>query len=142
MIADAVHELSADLDVHEGDDLHALILDWVRDFVRLFADPVFGRILPSVLGELQRNPAFAQLYAERVVRPRYNTLVSVLTQAIERGELRQDVNVEQVADLVSGAPFVRLLPVGLPPVTEGYAEELLDTIWRGIAPSAAGDGGP
>jgi AcrR family transcriptional regulator len=135
LIADALYELSADLDVHEGDDVSALMLDWIRDFVRLFADPVFGQILPSVLGELRRNPVFAEVYAQRVVRPRYDALLALLTEAVERGELRRDLNVEQVADLLSGAPFVRLLPVGLPPVTEGYAEELLDTIWRGIAPA-------
>jgi hypothetical protein len=71
---------------------------------------------------------------ERAVPPRYDVLVLLLTQAVESGELRRDVDVEQVADLLAGAPFVRLLPVGLPPVTENYAEELLETIWRGIAP--------
>jgi AcrR family transcriptional regulator len=136
LFADALHELTADLDVHEGDDLYALLLDWVRDFARIFADPLFGRILPGVLGELQRSPDFARVYVDRVVRPRREALEEVLTAAIERGELRSGVDVDQVSDLLAGAPFVRLLPLGLPPVTEDYAEELLDTIWRGIKPAA------
>jgi AcrR family transcriptional regulator len=134
LIADALHELTAELDVHEADDLYGLLLDWIRDFARVFADPTFGRILPAVLGELQRNPVFARVYSERVVRPRYDALVELLEQARDRGELRPDVDVEQAADLIAGPPFVRLLPVGLPPLTERYAEELLETIWRGIAP--------
>jgi AcrR family transcriptional regulator len=134
LIADAIRELSADLDEHQGDNVYELLLDWIHDFARLFADPLFGRIFPAVLGELQRNPTFARVYTERVVHPRYDVLVLLLTQAVESGELRRDVDVEQVADLLAGAPFVRLLPVGLPPVTENYAEELLETIWRGIAP--------
>jgi hypothetical protein len=112
------------------------LLDWVRDFARIFADPLFGRILPGVLGELQRSPDFARVYVDRVVRPRREALEEVLTAAIERGELRSGVDVDQVSDLLAGAPFVRLLPLGLPPVTEDYAEELLDTIWRGIKPAA------
>jgi AcrR family transcriptional regulator len=132
LFADALHELTADLDVHEGDDLYALLLDWIRDFARIFADPLFGRILPGVLGELQRNPDFARVYVDRVVRPRREALDQVLTAAIERGDLRRGVDVDQISDLLAGAPFVRLLPLGLPPVTEDYAEELLDTIWRGI----------
>jgi AcrR family transcriptional regulator len=136
LFADALHELTADLDVHEGDDLYSLLLDWVRDFARIFADPLFGRILPGVLGEFQRNPDFARVYADRVVRPRREALDDVLTAAIDRGELRRGVDVDQVSDLLAGAPFVRLLPLGLPPVTEDYAEELLDTIWRGIKPAA------
>jgi AcrR family transcriptional regulator len=140
LIADALHELTAELDVHEGDDLYGLLLDWIQDFARVFADPLFGRILPAVLGELQQNPDFAQVYSERVVRPRYDALTELLRQALERGELRRDVDVEQIADLLAGPPFVRMLPVGLPPVTDHYAEELLETIWRGIAPEPVAGG--
>jgi AcrR family transcriptional regulator len=140
LIADALHELTAELDVHEGEDLYGLLLDWIQDFARVFADPLFGRIFPAVLGELQQNPDFARVYSERVVRPRYDTLLQLLRQALERGELRRDADVEQIADLLAGPPFVRMLPVGLPPVTDHYAEELLETIWRGIAPEPATGG--
>jgi hypothetical protein len=33
-----------------------------------------------------------------------------------------------VADLLAGPSFLRLLPPGLPPINERYAEELLATI--------------
>jgi AcrR family transcriptional regulator len=135
LIADALRELTSELDVHEGDDIKALLLDWIRDFVGVFVDPLFGRILPAVLGELQSNPEFARVYWERVVRPRYDALIELLERAVQHGELRADADVEQIADLLAGPPFVRLLPFGLPPVTERYAEELLDTIWGGIAPA-------
>ena len=134
LIADALHELTSDLDVDDAGDLHSRLLERIRDLVRVFSDPLFGSILPVVLGELQRNPAFARVYAERVVQPRRQALVDLLTEARERGELRGDADVEHVADLLGGPPFLRLLPLGLPPVGERYAEELLDTIWSGIAP--------
>jgi AcrR family transcriptional regulator len=134
LIADALHELTSDLDVDDAGDIHSRLLERIRDFVRLFSDPLFGRILPGVLGELQRNPTFARVYVERVVQPRRRALVDLLTEARERGELRADADVEHVADLLGGPPFLRLLPLGLPPVGERYAEELLDTIWGGIAP--------
>ncbi|HEX2433020.1 MAG TPA: TetR/AcrR family transcriptional regulator [Gaiellaceae bacterium] len=135
LIADAIRELGADLDMHEADDLYTTLLEWIRDFTRLFSDPLFGRILPAVLGELQRNPSFAAAYADRVVRPRREALLELLEQAVERGQLRRNADLDQIVDLLAGAPFVRLLPVGLPPVTERYAEELLETIWYGIGPS-------
>ena len=135
LIADALHELTANLDVFEATgDLRSRLLERVRDLVRVFSDPLFGRILPVVLGELQRNPTFARVYAERVVHPRRRALVDLLTDARDRGELRGDVDVEHVADLLGGPPFLRLLPRGLPPVGDRYAEELLETIWDGIAP--------
>ena len=104
--------------------------------MRVFGDPLYGRILPAVLGEVQANPVFAQMYAERVVRPRYEALVGILRRAAERGALRRDTDVEQIADLLAAPPFVRVLRIGLPPITEHYAEDLLETIWRGVSPEA------
>ena len=136
LIADALRELTAERDVPGGDaDLYEVLLAWIRDYARVLADPVFGRILPGVLGELQRSPAFAQVYADRVVRPRRQALLSLLTRARERGEIRPGAEIEHVADLLAGPPFLRLLPLGLPRLTERYAEELLETIWRGIGPT-------
>jgi AcrR family transcriptional regulator len=134
LIVDALHDLTEDLDFQEGDELYPLLLEWIRDFVRVFADPLFGRIVPVVLGELQRNPEFARVYAERVVQPRRDALLALLRSAVERGELRRDADVEQIGDLIAGPPFIRLLPFGLPPVGDGYADALLETIWRGAAP--------
>lgn len=134
LIADALQKLVVEVDLHDGEDIHALLLDRIRDFVRVFGDPLYGRILPAVLGELQANPVFARMYAERVVQPRYEALVGILRRAAERGALRRDADVEQIADLLAAPPFVRVLRVGLPPISEHYAEDLLETIWRGIAP--------
>jgi hypothetical protein len=51
--------------------------------------------------------------------------------------LRPDADVELVADLLGGALLLRRLPLGLPAAGQRYAEELLETIWRGIAPQPA-----
>jgi AcrR family transcriptional regulator len=134
LIADALRQLTAQLEVRTRGDLRTLLLEAIRDFARVFAAPLFGRILPGVLGELETNPAFARVYAERVVHPRRDALGDLLTAARERGELRPGVEVDQIVDLLVGAPFLRLLPLGLPPTSDDYAERLLDTIWLGIAP--------
>jgi AcrR family transcriptional regulator len=136
LIVDALQELVVDLDFQEDGHVYALLLDWIRDFVRVFGDPLYGRILPVVLGELQQNPDFARIYSEQIVQPRYDALLEFLRAAVERGELHPDADPEQIVDLLAAPPFVRALPVGLPPVSERYAEELLETIWRGIAPPA------
>ena len=67
LIADAIRELSAELDVEEEGDVRTLLLERLNEFAHVFADPRLGRILPGRLGELERNPAFAAVYAERTV---------------------------------------------------------------------------
>jgi AcrR family transcriptional regulator len=141
LIADAIGDLTAELDVDEGDDLYSRLLERIRDFVHVFADPLLGRILPGLLGELQRNPEFALVYAERVVRPRHAAIIELLQRARDRGELRGGADPELIADLLVGPPLLRLVfPFGLPDVPARYAEELLGTIWAGIAPGKPSDG--
>jgi AcrR family transcriptional regulator len=118
LIADALRELTADFDLWGADDLYSLLLNWLRDFARTFSHPLYGRLLPGVVGEIQRNPVFADVYADRVVRPRRQALLDRLVEARDRGELL----------------VLRLMPLGLPPLSETYVEELLETIWHGIAP--------
>ena len=134
LIADALRELTTDVDFSGEDDLHTLLRSWVREIARTFSDPLLGRLLAGVLGELQRNPMFADVYADRVFRPRRRALVDHLRLARERGELRADVDVEHVADVLVGPLLFRALPLGLSPLSESDAEALLETVWRGIAP--------
>jgi AcrR family transcriptional regulator len=137
LVADAIHDLSAELDVLEGeDDLHAVLLHHIRDCGRLFADPFVGRLLAGLLGELHRNPEFAAAWADRVVRPRREAIAELLRDALARGELRKGSDPDLIADLLVGPPFVRMLfPFGLADVSKRYAEVLLQTIWHGIAPA-------
>jgi AcrR family transcriptional regulator len=136
LIADALLELTAELDVkHEGTDLYALLLGVVRDVTDAFADSRLTRILPGLLGETQRNPAFAAAYVDRVVRPRRQAIVRLLNEALDRGELRRGSDPDQIADLLIAPAFMRALhPLGLPQLPDRYVESLLETVWRGIAP--------
>jgi len=136
LIVEALEELIADLDIRDREeDVYSLLLDWIRDFARTFGDPLYGRILPVVLGELQRNPAFAEAYAERVVRPRRQAIIELLERAIDDGELRADTRPDEIADLLIGPLLLRhLFAVGLPRRPRRYPEQLVETIWAGIAP--------
>ncbi|MGH3040169.1 MAG: TetR-like C-terminal domain-containing protein [Gaiellaceae bacterium] len=135
MIADAIRELSAELDIPEEGDVRSLLRHRLADFAHVFAHPLLGRILPGLLGELQRNPGFAAVYAERVVRPRHQEMVELIRGARERGELRSDVDPDLIADLLIGPPLLRVLfPFGLPALQEDWVEGLFETIWAGIAP--------
>jgi AcrR family transcriptional regulator len=136
LVADAIHDLSAELDVLEGESLYDVLLHQIREVTRLFADPLVGRILPGLLGELHSNPELAHAWGERVVRPRREAIDDLLRQALERGELRAGTDPDLIADLLVSPPFVRVLfPFGLADAPVLYSEELLEAIWRGIAPA-------
>jgi AcrR family transcriptional regulator len=136
LITDALDQLTAaPLEFNEGEDIRAVLLERIRDLVRVFGDPVVGQILPDVLGELQRNRAFALTFADRILRPRRAAVNQLIAKARAEGVLGSGGEVDLIADLLVGPPFLRMLfPIGLPELDERYAEQLLETIWRGIAP--------
>jgi AcrR family transcriptional regulator len=138
LIIDAFAHFTAGLEVRagDGDDVYALLLDHVREVARELSDPRATRLIPALLGELQRDPAFAEAYAERVVTPLRAPLVALLARARDRGELRPDTDPELIADMLVGPGFLRLLfQFALPATSPAYPETLLDTIWHGVAPS-------
>jgi AcrR family transcriptional regulator len=139
LVIEAFWHFTADLELRavEGDDVYACLLDYVRRLARLFDDPLASRLISGLLGELQRNPAFANAYTERVIKPLREPLVALLELARERGELRADADPEQIADLLVGPSFLRILfAFGLPSVGPTYPDAQLDAIWRGVAAQA------
>jgi AcrR family transcriptional regulator len=136
LIADSIRDLTAELDVEdEGDEIYTQLLARLRDFTHVFGHPLVGRLLPGLLGELERNPVFAAVYVERIVTPRYERIVELLRRAVNRGELDEQADPEVIADLLVGPPLLRLrFPFGLPELPEHYPEQVLEAIWRGIAP--------
>jgi AcrR family transcriptional regulator len=137
LLADALHELATPPPPVADESLYELLHAYLVEQERELGDPRVARILPGLLGELESSPEFADAWVERVVRPRRRAIVEVLQGALQRGELRAGVDPDVVADLLLGPPFLRFLfPLGLPDVPPDYERELLDTIWRGIAPAA------
>jgi AcrR family transcriptional regulator len=133
LIADALRRLTAYTDVVESGDVYSVLVEYTHDLERVLSEPVVGRLLPGLLGELQRNPEFAAAWADRVVRPRRQAIRERLAEALARGELREGIDPELIADLLVGPPFLRVVfPFGLPELPERYAEELLEAIWHGI----------
>jgi AcrR family transcriptional regulator len=139
LIIDAILHFTADLELRAGphDDVYSRLLEYARSLARFYADPLASRLVPALLGELQRDPAFADVYAERVVGPLREPIVALLELARERGELRADSDPDQIADMLVGPGFLRMLfPFGLPKTTPTYPEMLVDMIWRGVAAPA------
>lgn len=139
LFIDAFLHFTADLELGagHGDDVYPRLLEHARSLGRFYADPLANRLIPGLLGELQRDPAFADAYAERVVGPLREPILRLLELARERGELRADADPDQIADMLVGPGFLRMLfAFGLPETKPTYPDALLDAIWRGVAAPA------
>jgi AcrR family transcriptional regulator len=136
LFIDAFLHFTAGLELRAGagEDVYPRLVEYTRSVMRFYADPLASRLIPELLGELQRDPAFADAYAKRVVAPLRQPIVALLELARDRGELRADTDPDQVADMLVGPGFLRMLfAFGLPKTKRTYPDALVAVIWRGVA---------
>ena len=87
----------------------------------------------TLLMEEPYNPRLLQLFRERMVLPQRRMLAETIAQGVERGQIRPDVDVERVLDLLLGAFFAAVFAVGRP--GPGWSEQIVDALWPALARS-------
>ena len=103
----------------------------LRYIIRLFRGARTGPIIAAVLGEIQHDPELAAEYQRRVQAPRRAAAKQILEDGIARGELRADLDRDDVLDLIYGPIYYRLL-ITHKPMSARYADTVLDRIWPTI----------
>ena len=95
--------------------------------VERLQDPLWRRILSSLVAEGQYDPVTAQLLRERVVAPRRAAGMALLTHAQQTGQIQPGVDHELVLDLLFGPLWYRLL-FEHAPLDADFATRLLKQI--------------
>jgi AcrR family transcriptional regulator len=76
---------------------------------RRLAGSGLSGIVPRVLAESMGDPELHRDFVDRVVGPFRDMLRLFIERGIERGELRPDLEVEPLVDLLHGIPIYRML---------------------------------
>lgn len=95
-----------------------------------------GRQVTWLLAAAEQNTELFKAFRNQLIMRYRDTGRIILQGAIETAEIRPDTAVETTLDMLYGPFFYRLLS-GHATLTESFAEEILDTIWTGIAQPAA-----
>jgi AcrR family transcriptional regulator len=111
------------------DDLLALM----REAVALYRGSFAGRLIPSLVGAMGESPELGRALREGFLASRRAVLSEVIRRGVERGDLRRDVDVDLVLDVLGGPLFYRLLITG-GPIDDHLAEGVTDLIMRGFGP--------
>jgi AcrR family transcriptional regulator len=85
----------------------------------------------TLLMEEPYNPRLLELFRERMVIPQRQMVIDTIRAGIDRGQIRADLNLERVLDLLLGAFFAAVFAGGRP--SRGWAEETVDAIWPALA---------
>jgi AcrR family transcriptional regulator len=113
-----------------GDARHDL-RSHMRGVVRVFSSPT-GALVPELVAESQADPGVAKEFVERFWQPRRSLSTAFLSQAIERGQVRSDIDIEAALDAICSPLWTRLL-IGHGPVNLRLVDEVLAIVWPGLA---------
>jgi AcrR family transcriptional regulator len=102
--------------------------------------PEAFRVLPRLLADAADDPELLEALHAALLRPRRAAIATILRRGIERGELRPDIDLDLVSDMLIGPLIARVLTSGGDPrAIDGLPMPVWDTLARGIgtAPGVA-----
>lgn len=103
------------------DDLLYAVSQMCREMRRL------GDLIAALMPEMRRNPELGAAFDQQFIRPRYGSMAEVFRRAANRGELRDDIDLDLIWDLVPGLLLYRTLSPGQT-LTDDTARHLVDQI--------------
>jgi AcrR family transcriptional regulator len=109
-------------------DLLARFRPWIRQLNR----KPYARVVAGLVAEAQNSPEFAELYRQHFVEPRRDATRELLIRARDRGEIVPDIDLDVTLDVLYGPIYHRLLH-GHAPLTERFAQQVIDTVITAIA---------
>ncbi|MEU8135239.1 TetR/AcrR family transcriptional regulator [Streptodolium elevatio] len=96
-------------------------------------------LVAMVLTEVHQHPELYRRYHEMVIERRREAMRVVLRRGIETGELRADLSVELMRDLLAAPMLIRKL-VHETEVPQELPAQVVDTVLRGISGRGVGAG--
>jgi AcrR family transcriptional regulator len=84
-------------------------------------------VLGSVITALSSDPEFAALFQERFIAPKIEVSNAIYARAIERGEIRSDVDIDIIAPALAGILLHRSFVMGVVPDDE-TVERVIDHV--------------
>ncbi|MEU7068861.1 TetR/AcrR family transcriptional regulator [Streptomyces narbonensis] len=91
-------------------------------------------LLHNVFSQMQLYPKLWDAYHHTVIEPRRRLGLDAVRRGMERGEIRDDLDVELVGDLFTGPLLIRTVIRPGATLEPGLAERIVDTVLEGLRP--------
>ncbi|PTL79307.1 TetR/AcrR family transcriptional regulator [Vitiosangium sp. GDMCC 1.1324] len=111
------------------------IITGISTLVSSFAGTVTGRVLPGLVSDLAEDPQLTQTFLDRTFRPRRASMIRALQRGMARGDIRPDIDVELILDMLAAPVYYRVLFRHLP-LTPQVAVEVVDLLLATLRPQA------
>ena len=89
----------------------------------------------KILAGLMESPALLNVYKKQFIVPRRNALKQIIEKGIDRGQIRKDIDIDPLIDIVGGSYFYTVLMNDKPVTVDDWLERIKPIIMDGIAPN-------
>ncbi|MCF2540792.1 TetR/AcrR family transcriptional regulator [Streptomyces sp. FB2] len=91
-------------------------------------------LLHNVIAQMKSSPKIWDAYHANVIEPRRRKQYAILRRGQETGELRTDIDIDVMNDMVFGPMLVRAVMRPDADLPEGLAEQIADVALTGLRP--------
>ncbi len=91
-------------------------------------------LMHNVIAQMKSTPKIWDAYHSIVVEPRRRKQHAILRRGQENGELRTDIEVDVMNDIIFGPMLVRAVMRPDADLPEGLAEQMVDALLEGLRP--------
>ena len=133
LVFDAVFGQTKSRPIPEHGEIGADLREAYGWAVDEFASPEAKAALPGLLADLSSNEQLLTLVRQLVVEPEVGRVRDALRAAQERGEIRQDADLDLAIDAFTGTALARTTLIDRP-VDRAYGDALVDLLMHGLAP--------
>ncbi|WP_433136980.1 TetR/AcrR family transcriptional regulator [Actinomadura nitritigenes] len=111
---------------------HCDLVAGISTLSEAFTTALGRRALPALVADLAGDPALERHFFELFFHPRRATTAAALRRGIDRGDLRPDIDIDLLLDMLASTTYYRVL-FGHLPVTPDLAEDVVAVILSGVA---------
>jgi AcrR family transcriptional regulator len=133
LLVDCVAGLVSAVQPPESADVREVLLGILTQMRRFFTRAKAGQLFPWLVGEVAAGSDLGRRYAETVIIPRRAMVAGVIRSAVDRGELRSDLDVDMAVDMLTGPAIMQKLIGSYASRAEDWEEQLIDHLLRGWA---------
>ena len=133
LVAEAIGTIAVTPDVPDTGSVHGDFEAVSSAAVDRMAPEAF-RVLPRLMADAGDDPELLEALKQALLRPRRAAIAEILRRGMARGELRTDLDVDLVSDMLIGPMIARVLMSGGDPrVLDGLPMRVWETLAAGIA---------
>lgn len=131
LVVDAVASLIEETDLPDTGDIRTDLRATVAGMRGFVCDSRAGEVLPWMAGEIARQSAVGRRYRTSVVEAKRTKVAHLVSRAVERGELRSDLDVDTAVDMILGPVIMRRLIGSLDGTPESWTDDFVDALLHG-----------